>query len=78
MGSVSDNYRCPLCGRTCMGGYHVDCLGMGPICTEGDYACLEGLDNGRWVSVADFFFLCRPSDACFKKNPFCGMACRLS
>ena len=55
MGSVSDSYRCPLCGRKGMGGYHVDRLGMGPICTEGNYACLQGLCNRRWVSVADFF-----------------------
>ena len=55
MGSVSDSYRCPLCGRTGNGGYHVDGLGIGPICTDGDYACLGGFINGNWTSVADFF-----------------------
>ena len=54
MGSVSDSYRCPLCGRKGMGGYHLDGLGIGPICTEGDYACLSGFQDGRWFSVADF------------------------
>ena len=54
MGSVSEQYRCPLCGRTGMGGYHVDGLGIGPICTAGDYACLDGLVDDKWVSVDDF------------------------
>ena len=54
MGSVSEQYRCPLCGRTGMGGYHVDGLGIGPICTVGDYACLGGLVDDKWVSVDDF------------------------
>ena len=56
MGSVSDSYRCPLCGRTGNGGYHVDGLGIGPICTEGPHACLMGLCDGSWISVADFFY----------------------
>ena len=55
MGSVSDTYRCPLCGRKGRGGYHLDGLGIGPICTEGDYACLRGVQDGRWFSVADFY-----------------------
>ena len=55
MGSVSDSYRCPLCGRTGKGGYHVDGLGIGPICTEGPHACLTGFCDGSWISVADFF-----------------------
>ena len=54
MGSVSEQYRCPLCGRKGMGGYHVDGLGIGPICTAGDYACLDGLVDEKWVSVDDF------------------------
>ena len=54
MSSVSEQYRCPLCGRTGMGGYHVDGLGIGPICTAGDYACLDGLVDEKWVSVDDF------------------------
>ena len=37
-----------------MGGYHVDGLGIGPICTAGDYACLDGLVDEKWVSVDDF------------------------
>ena len=37
-----------------MGGYHVDGLGIGPICTAGDYACLGGLVDDKWVSVDDF------------------------
>ena len=76
MGSVSDSYRCPLCGRTGNGGYHVDGLGIGPICTEGPHACLMGF--AMEAGFLSLIFLCRPSDACFKKNAFCGMACRLS
>ena len=40
MGSVGEDYRCPLCGRTGMGGYSPDWIGF-PICTEGDYNCLD-------------------------------------
>ena len=39
MGSVPDNYKCPLCGRVGNGGYALDGVGF-PICTEGYYSCL--------------------------------------
>ena len=39
MGSVSDDYKCPWCGRTGNGGYAPDGIHY-PICTEGDYSCL--------------------------------------
>ena len=41
MGSVSGDYKCPLCGRKGNGGYAVDGLLCGPICTEGNYSCLR-------------------------------------
>jgi len=51
MGSVDDNYKCPLCGRRGNGGYAMDGIDY-PICTEGDYSCLglQVLDNwlNRW------------------------------
>ena len=40
MGSVGDDYRCPLCGRVGNGGYHADGGPNYPVCTGGDYACL--------------------------------------
>ena len=39
MGSVSDDYKCPLCGRVGNGGYALDGVGF-PICTDGDFSCL--------------------------------------
>ena len=39
MGSVPDDYKCPLCGRVGNGGYCLDGVGF-PICTEGDFSCL--------------------------------------
>ena len=39
MGSVPDNYKCPLCGRVGNGGYALDGVDF-PICTEGHYSCL--------------------------------------
>ena len=39
MGSVGDNYRCPTCGRTGMGGYALDGINY-PICTAGNHSCL--------------------------------------
>ena len=39
MGSVGDDYRCPLCGRIGNGGYVLDGVGY-PICTDGDHSCL--------------------------------------
>ena len=43
MGSVGDDYKCPLCGRVGNGGYALDGLLCGPICTEGTYSCLESV-----------------------------------
>ena len=40
MGSVSEDYKCPLCGRIGNGGYALDSVGY-PICTGGEYACLD-------------------------------------
>ena len=40
MGSVAEDYRCPLCGRTGMGGNFCDSIGF-PICTEGKHNCLR-------------------------------------
>ena len=40
MGSVAEDYRCPLCGRTGMGGYSLDSIGF-PICTDGKHNCLR-------------------------------------
>ena len=39
MGSVDDNYKCPLCGRKGNGGYALDGIDY-PICTRGDFSCL--------------------------------------
>jgi len=34
MGSVGEDYKCPLCGRVGNGGYAIDGIGIGPICTD--------------------------------------------
>ena len=49
MGSVGENYKCPLCGRVGNGGYSMDGIGF-PICTEGDYSCLwyQVIEKGLW------------------------------
>ena len=52
MGSVGGDYKCPLCGRVGNGGYALDGLLCGPICTEGTYSCL-------WFQLLD-----RPYDRC--------------
>ena len=43
MGSVGDDHKCPLCGRVGNGGYAVDWLSIGPICTGTKFAsnCLQ-------------------------------------
>jgi hypothetical protein len=43
MGSVGEDYKCPLCGRVGNGGYAVDGLCLGPICT-GDQASKSCMD----------------------------------
>ena len=45
MGSVSDDYVCPWCGRVGNGGYAPDWVGY-PICTEERCSCL-------WLSCQD-------------------------
>ena len=50
MGSVSDYYKCPLCGRVGNGGYHVDGLNVGPICQGSEevrYSCLDRILDGE-------------------------------
>ena len=39
MGSVSDDYQCPWCGRVGNGGYVMDGVTNYPLCTEGEYSC---------------------------------------
>ena len=46
MGSVGDNYRCPICGITGMGGYALDGIDV-PVCTAGKYNCLDKLLDKR-------------------------------
>ena len=40
MGSVRQDYKCPLCGRVGNGGYSPDNVGF-PICTPGPHNCLD-------------------------------------
>ena len=57
MGSVPDDYKCPLCGRVGNGGYALDGVGF-PICIEGDFSCLwfqimdRGLEPGPIIGNA--------------------------
>mgnify|MGYP003319566859 CR=1 FL=1 len=41
MGSVGPNHLCPSCGKVGRGGYAVDGLFFGPICTNGPHNCLD-------------------------------------
>jgi hypothetical protein len=43
MGSLPDDYKCPLCGRVGNGGYDLDGFYIGPICTGATvhYSCLD-------------------------------------
>ena len=54
MGSVADDYRCPWCGRVGDGGYALDGLEGGPMCTEGEYSCLHFQALGRGYGLAEF------------------------
>ena len=54
MGSVGPDYVCLVCGRTGKGGYHVDGINTGPICTQGATSCLNSLLDGKWDTVNDF------------------------
>ena len=53
MGSVGEDYRCPTCGRTGMGGYAVDGIDV-PICTAGPFCCLRKvMDGGSSTDIVD-------------------------
>ena len=66
MGSVGDDYRCPLCGRIGMGGYSMDGINF-PVCTTGTFNCMDMISRGAPPTeiVADglFAILC-------KRKPF--------
>ena len=49
MGSVGPNHICPMCGRVGMGGYAMDGINCGPICTVGNFSCLwyQVLEHGH-------------------------------
>ena len=56
MGSVDEDYRCPLCGRVGNGGYAIDgmCESIGPICTEGPWSCLwQDVIDGNFIDAID-------------------------
>ena len=55
MGSVSDNYRCPTCGRTGNGGYVLDGMRF-PVCNGGDNSCLGKLMDEDAFSARDIIF----------------------
>ena len=57
MGSVGNDYRCPLCGRTGMGGYSMDGIYF-PVCTAGTYNCIDKISGGSRPTeiVADALF----------------------
>ena len=52
IGSVGDDYRCPLCGRVGNGGYAVDVIGY-TICTEGPYSCLDKMPTTPIAIIAN-------------------------
>jgi len=46
MGSVSDDFMCPWCGRVGAGGYAKDGINY-PICTAGAHSCLKAAYEGQ-------------------------------
>ena len=56
MGSVGDNFQCPVCFRRGKGGYHIDGFSL-LVCTEGDHNCLSALLERKWASVAEYRML---------------------
>ena len=46
MGSVSDDFMCPWCGRVGAGGYAIDGINY-PICTDGAHYCLNAACGGQ-------------------------------
>ena len=57
MGSVGNDCRCPLCGRTGMGGYSMDGINF-LVCTAGTYNCMDKISGGSRPTaiVADALF----------------------
>ena len=49
MGSVGKDFKCPLCGRKGHGGYAIDGVDCGPVCSErtalGSPSCMDKLDE---------------------------------
>ena len=48
MGTVGEDHKCPLCGRKGHGGYHVDGMDCGPVCTVSTArspSCLDKMDH---------------------------------
>ena len=50
MGSVNDDYKCPLCGAVGQGGYVLDGFAYFPVCTVRDgTSCMDKCLDGMWV-----------------------------
>ena len=51
MGSVGKDFKCPLCGRKDHGGYAIDGVDCGPVCSEltalGNPSCMDKLDEAE-------------------------------
>ena len=81
MGSVGDNFKCPLCGRVGNGGYALDGVGF-PVCTEGEFSCLwfQLVDTG--LTVTDVRVAALSRVFCNRRlfrgayNPVCAMIVR--
>ena len=56
MGSVGDNFQCPVCFRTGKGGYHIDGFSS-LVRTEGDHNCLDAVSERKWASAAEYRML---------------------
>ena len=53
MGSVSDDYQCPWCGRKGMDGYPLDGMGY-PLCAVGKHNCVSTSAN-KYSKQSEYF-----------------------
>ena len=67
MGSVSETYRCPWCGRVGNGGYAFDGINDGLICTRGAYSCMQRILADR--TVRPVTIMLRQLGAIFRPAP---------
>ena len=74
MGSVGKDFKCPLCGRKGHGGYAIDGVDCGPVCSErtalGSPSCMDKLDEAeRSVCTGPQLLVGQAINALFARAP---------